>query len=239
MLTWRELIASLWRLTLLSSRIIFHRKLLFMGLGITVYYGILYAFAVFRPGEGFSTEQALHVLVEIPGTVLAVYLAMDLVARERDGAALEILFSTSMSHYGIWMIRLVAVYAILALTLLAMSTAAYFLFAEFPFVRGGLNAWLPAFLLANLTFFFAVLCRSSNTAGMLALAFILLVLFTWEGLNNTPYFLFLNPFEAPMATNDALWGEKVLLNRLGVVGSGVLFVFLGLRRMELRERLLS
>ena len=239
MLSWHELIASLWRLTLLSSHIIFHRKLLFMALGIVVYYSALYAFAIFRPSDGFSTEQALHVLVEIPGTVLAIYLAMDLVARERDQAALEILFSTSMSHYGIWMVRLVAVYAILALTLLAMSTAAYFLFAEFAFVRGGLNAWLPAFLVANLTFFCAVSCRSSNTAGMLALAFIVLVLFSWKSLYNTPYFLFLNPFETPMGTDDALWAEKVLLNRLGLVSSGIFFLFLGLRRMELRERLLS
>ena len=63
---------------------------------------------------------------------------------------------------------MVAVYLLLAATLLGMSAAAYFLFAEFPFALGGLNAFAPAFLIANLTFFLrpgcfhweSVLCKS-------------------------------------------------------------------------------
>ena len=66
MLSWGALIASLLRFLGLSARIVFHKKLLFMGAGISIYYAILYAVAVFRPGEGFSVEQALHVLVEAP-----------------------------------------------------------------------------------------------------------------------------------------------------------------------------
>ncbi|MCE2436234.1 MAG: hypothetical protein J4F29_25465, partial [Candidatus Latescibacteria bacterium] len=70
----------------------FHRKMIFMFGGIVAYYAILYAIAIWRPGEGFSVEQALHVLVEVPGTVLAIYLTMDLVSGERDKDTLEILF---------------------------------------------------------------------------------------------------------------------------------------------------
>ena len=239
MLTWRELLQSTWALFRLSFRIMFHRKLLFMGAGVVVYYGILYALAVFRPGEGFSAEQALHVLVEIPGTVLGIYLTMDLVAGERDRDTLEVLFSTSSSHYEIWMVRMVSIYAVLMLSLLAMSTLAYFFFAEFPFIPGGLNAFLPAFVMANLTFFASVTCRSSNAAGMLALGGLILILLTSQALRGTPYFLFLNPFEAPIGMDDMLWDDRALINRLGVVVLGCLLLFLALRRMERRERLLS
>ena len=239
MLTWTALIGSVVALCWLSARIVLHRKLLFMAAGIAIYYAILYGLAVFRPDEGFTAGKALYVLVEIPGAVLAIYLTMDLVAGERDRRTLETLFSSSTSHYGIWTLRMVAVYLVLAATLLVMSLAAYFLFAEFPFVLGGLNAFAPAFLIVNLTFFFSVFCRSSNTAGMLSLAVIVGVLLSAEQLQETYYFLFLNPFNLPMGVDEAVWAEMVLLNRTALVLGGGLLLFLGLRRMAQRERLLS
>ncbi|MFQ5742479.1 MAG: hypothetical protein ACE5HV_02695 [Acidobacteriota bacterium] len=239
MLTWRQLAVSTWALFHLSGRIIFRRKPLFIMAGVLAYYGILYAFAVYRPGEGFGVDQALFVLVEIPGAILAIYLTMDLLAKERDHNTLETLFSTASSHYLIWAVRLVSVYVVLAVTLLIMSTVSYFLFAELPVLWGGLNAFLPAFLVANLTFFFSVYCRSANTAGMLGLGFLILVLLSADALRETSYFLFLKPFDLPVGIEDSLWAERVLINRLTVFGAGVLLIFLALRRMEKRERLLS
>lgn len=239
MLSWTALFASVVSLCSLSARIIFHRKPLFMVVGIAVYYGILYSMAVFRPDEGFTAGKALYVLVEIPGAVLAIYLTMDLVAGERDRRTLETLFSTSTSHYGIWMMRMVAVYIALVVTLLAMSVLSYFFFAEFPILLGGLNAFAPGFLLVNLTFFFSVFCKSSNTAGMLSLAVIVIVLLSAEKLKETYYFLFLNPFDLPMGIDGAVWTEMVLLNRSALILGGGLLLFLGLRRMAQRERLLS
>ena len=239
MLTWTTLFASLVTQCRLSAQIVFHRKLLLMVLGIAAYYGVLYALAVFRPDEGFSAGQAPYVLVEIPGAVLAIYLAMDLVSGERDRRTLEALFSTSTSHYGIWVLRMVAVYLLLAATLLGMSAAAYFLFAEFPFALGGLNAFAPAFLIANLTFFFSVLCKSSNTAGMLSLGVLVAVLLSAESLAETAYFLFLNPFSLPLGMDHAVWAEMVVLNRATLVLGGALLLFSGLRQMAQRERLLS
>ncbi len=132
MLTWWELGSSFWQLFYLSCRIVLYRKIVFMGGGIVIYFGGHYLFAVFWPGEGFSMEQALRVLVEIPGTVLGIYLTMDMIAGERDKDTLEILFSTSTNHFTIWSIRLVAVCVLLLFYLLGMSLSAYFLFAEFP-----------------------------------------------------------------------------------------------------------
>ncbi len=239
MLTWRDLTWSAWRLSRLSFQIVFHRKLLFMGGGILAYYAILYALAVFRPGEGFSAIQALHILVEAPGTVLAIYLTMDLVAGERDRDTLEVLFSTSASHYKIWMVRMLSIYVVLGVSLVAMSTLCYFLFAEFLVVEGALNAFLPAFLVANLTFFFSVTFRSGNAAGMLSLGFLILILLASGPLRDTPYFLFLNPFDPPIGVDDTLWEDQVLVNRAGVAALGCVLLFLALRRMEGRERLLS
>ena len=238
-LSWWHLGQSAWGLFRRSFRIVFRRKLWFMISGILAYYAILYAFAVYRPNEGFSVDVALLVLVEIPGTILAIYLAMDLVAKERNRNTLETLFSAASSHYQVWIVRLLAVYLVLAITLLAMSTISYFFFAEFPFVWGGLNAFIPAFFVANLTFFFSVFTRSANAAGMLALGFMWLVLHTFEDLRGTIYFLFLKPFDPPFGVNDFLWAEKVLINRLAIFGAGLLLLYSGLRRMEQREKLLA
>jgi ABC-type transport system involved in multi-copper enzyme maturation permease subunit len=239
MLTWRTLLATFLRTCWLSARIVLHRKLLFMALGVSAYYGGLYALAILRPGEGFGVGQALFILVDLPGTVLAVYLSMDLVAGERDRNTLEMLFTTSTSPYTIWALRLTAIVAVLAGSLLLMSTLAYFLFAEFPFVRGGLNALVPAFFVLAFTLHMSITTRSSNTAGMLALGLIVLVLLSSRVLAQTPYYLFLNPFIVPLNSDTTAWRETILLNRLGLITAGFLLTGLALRRMESRERLLS
>ncbi len=239
MLTWSELALSTLSLFRLSFRIVFRRKLMLLVLGVMAYYGILYAFAVYRPGEGFGVEQALHVLVEIPGAILAIYLSMDLVARERDRNTLEILFSTASSHYVIWSVRILLVYGVLVTALLAMSMLSYFLFAQLPVVWGGLNAFVPAFLLVNVTFYLSISCRSANTAAMLALGLLVVVMLTAEPLRETSYYLFLSPFELPVGADESVWAEKVLINRAALLGSGLLLLLLALRRMEYRERLLS
>jgi len=238
MLTWRELLLSVGQLHRLSMKIVFHRKIFFMFGGIVGYYAILYAFATLRPGEGFSVEQALHVLVEVPGTVLAIYLTMDMVAGERDKDTLEILFSTAISHYTTWAVRIVSICGVMFIALLMMSTISYYFFAEFPFIWGGLNAFLPGFLMVGVTFLFSVLCRSSNAAGMLAVGVLIVILLSTEALENTSYYLFLKPFETPIELDENIWMDRVVLNRVGVAVLGVLFIFLALRRMEERERLL-
>jgi len=239
MLPWREVIGSLASMFRLSGRVIFRRKLLFMALGILAYYSILYAFAVYQPGSGFSVDSALFVLVELPGTILGIYLTMDLIAKERDRHTLEVLFSTASSHYTVWTIRMLSVYFVLLVTLMIMSTISYFFFAEFPFFWGGLNAFLPAFLVANLTFYTSVFTRSANAAGMLALGFVILVLMSYDELQGTNWDFFLKPFEVVVTGEDPVWAEKMLINRLSVFVTGVMLLFLALRRMEHREKLLT
>jgi ABC-type transport system involved in multi-copper enzyme maturation permease subunit len=238
-LTWRDLFSSTWRLFHLSFRITFRRKIVFMTGGVLAYYALLYALSVYQPGEGLNARDALFVLVELPGVVLGIYLAMDLVAKERDRQTLETLFSTASSHYLIWIVRLLGVYVVLLVALLTMSTISYFFFAEFPFILGALNAFIPAFLFTNVTFFFSAYARGANTAGMLGVGVLLLVLMTNESFEGTNYYIFMNPFEMPTTGAEFLWFERVLLNRLGVFATGALMLFLALRRMERREKFLG
>ena len=238
-LTYRDLFVSGVQMVSLSLKIVFHRKLMFGVLGVLGYYAIIYAILTFRPNDGFSVEDALNTLVQIPISALAVYLSMDIVASERDRDTLETLFSTASTHYAIWMVRLTSLHGILIAAALGMSSLSYILFAEFPFVLGALNAVVPAYLIANLTFYFAVSVRSSNAAGMLSLGFLLLSLMFSANLQGTLYDPFLNPFNIPESVDLSVWEDRVLINRAAVLGLGALMLFLALRRMERREKLLT
>ena len=238
-LTYKDLWQSSIAMVVLSLRIVFHRKRLFGVFGVIGYYAILYAIMTFNPSDGFSVEDALNILVQIPIAALAVYLSMDLVALERDRETLETLFSTASTHYNIWIVRLTALHGILVASSLVMSGLSYILFAEFPFVLGGLNAFVPAYMIANLTFYFAVSVRSSNAAGMLAIGCLLLVLMFGSNLTNQGYNPLINPFNIPNNVDLTIWEDTVLLNRVSVIGIGVLLLYLGLRKMERRERLLT
>lgn len=238
-LTYADLLRSWGTTVALSLRIVFHRKLRFGTGGVLAYYAILYAFLTFQPGSGFSVEAAVDVLVQVPLAALAIYLSMDLIASERDRNTLETLFSTASSHYAIWMVRMASLHGVLLVSGMAMSSLSYVLFAEFPFLLGGLNAVLPAFLMANLTFYAAVSVRSSNAAGMLSLGCLLVALMFSDNLDGTVYDPFLNPFDIPATADLTLWADTVLINRASVFGLGVLLLFQALRKMERRERLLN
>lgn len=238
-LTYKDLIASAFQVVSLSLQITFHRKLTFGVLGVLAYYAILYAVLIFQPSDGFSVEDALNILVQLPMAALSIYLGMDLIASERDRDTLETLFSTASSHYAIWMVRMTSLHGILLVAGLLMSSLSYVLFAEFPFILGGLNAFVPAYLFANLTFYFAVAVRSSNAAGMLSLGCLLITLMSSDALSGTLYDPFLNPFNIPENIDLTIWADRVLINRVMVIGSGALLLFLALRRMERRERLLT
>ncbi len=73
---------------------------------------------------------------------------------------------------------------------------------------------------------------------MLSLGVLIMAIITGENFPNTPYFLFLNPFEAPLSFDETIWLEKVWINRLGYMSISVLCLFLSMRRMENRERIL-
>jgi hypothetical protein len=238
-LTYRDLWRSAVLMVTLSLRIVFYRKLMFGVFGILGYYAVLYALLTFRPSDGFSVESSLNVLVQIPMAALAVYLSMDIIASERDRDTLETLFSTASSHYAIWMIRMISLHGILVASAMVMSSLSYVLFAEFPFILGGLNAVFPAYLVANLTFYFAVSVRSSNAAGMLSLGCLLVALMFSSALSGTIYDPFLNPFNVPESVDLTVWDDTVLINRASVAGLGGLLLFLALRKMERRERLLT
>ena len=238
-LTYKDLLVSVTQMVGLSLKIVFHRKLTFGVLGVLGYYGVLYAILTFLPNDGFSVEDALNVLVQVPMAALAVYLSMDVIASERDRDTLETLFSTASSHYAIWMVRLTSLHGILIVASLAMSSVSYVLFAEFPFILGGLNAAILAYLVANLTFYFAVSVRSSNAAGMLSLGCLLLALMFHSAVEQTLYDPFLNPFNIPGNVDLAVWDDRVLINRVIVISLGALLLYMGLRRMERRERLLT
>ena len=238
-LSYRDLWQSVALVIQLSFRIVFHRKLVFAALGVLGYYAVLYAIMTFNPSDGFTVEDALNVLVQVPMAALAIYLSMDIVASERDRDTLETLFSTASSHYVIWMVRLTSLHGILLVSALLMSSLSYVLFAEFPFVLGGLNTVVPAYLVANLTFYFAVSVRSSNAAGMLSLGCLLMVLMFSSSISGTVYDPLLNPFNVPDGFDLTLWEDRVLINRASVVGAGGLMLYLGLRKMERRERLLT
>ena len=73
---------------------------------------------------------------------------------------------------------------------------------------------------------------------MLSVGVLIGILLSSGPLENTSYYLFLKPFETPMELDSNIWTDRVVLNRVGVVVLGGLFIFAALRRMEERERLL-
>lgn len=240
----RDLSASeqavvIWEMLRLQARVLFSNRFAWFMAGILAFYVVVYIINFNQPVVQRMTREAVFsLLLEFPLSLLAVYLNMQLLTAEKENRTLEVMFTTAGGRYKVWLQRLGTLYAILLALCFLLSSLAFFTIADLPIVGMALNAFVPVFFVGNMTLYFAVRFRSGLAAGMVSAGILLILLMFSELLNETRYFLFFNPYNVPRSLDPETWELWMWQNRAAVLFFGGLLLFLALRGMEIRERLL-
>lgn len=237
----REQFGAAWMIFRLQTQLIFSQRAVWFLSVILLYLGILYAVNYYVTVSDRLAPESIYLLVmTVPLVVLTLYLNMQVVITEKEQRTLEVMFTTAGSRYKVWLLRLGTLNVLLWLVSVGMSLLVFFTFADFSILGMACSVYATAFLVGNLTLCFAVRLRSGLGAGMVTALVLLLHTLSADifRYNRTRYFLFFNPYDLPNQIDPRTWNIWMWQNRIGVMIIGLLLLFLAIRGLEHRDRLL-
>lgn len=238
-LTTKDQIAIGFKIVRLQAQILFFNRFYWFIGGVLGYF--LVAYIINYNGEmidRLDQSDVLTALFLIPFTVLAIFLNMQVISREKDNRTLEVMFTTSGSRYKVWILRFLTLNLILLSISVLFSTLVFFTFTEIEIIATGIHAFVPTFFIGSMTLYFAVKFRSGFAAGMWATGMVLFISMFAEPLEHTKYFLFFNPYDVPRQLDPETWSLWMWQNRIGILLIGCFLQFMALRGLENREKML-
>ncbi|MCP4723650.1 MAG: hypothetical protein GY863_01365 [bacterium] len=218
-----------------TRRILFSGKFIYF-IGFAILYEIfLIVIMNFTDAGAMPVDVAFYMMNMVPMLILAVYLSMMLVSYEKENNTIETMFSIPGSPYKVWLYKLLVMYTLMFFIQIILVLTIYFFVADFYFPAMLIHAYIPVILVSNLTFYFSTKFRSGYAAGLITLIICFIIFMIAEPLYENVWFLYLSPYAKPDELNIELWNTRLLYNKLGVSFTSILFMYLGLKRLLVRE----
>ncbi len=241
MKTTRQKISNSWNLILMmikyNMKIIFANKFIwFFLVALLVFIGIS-VIAVFdnnNIGKGFIYGSLI-----LPGFLLLFYPTVFGIQNDEDARVLEILFGIPDYRYKVWLVRLVMTFVFLYLILLFFSwLASVGLYRINVFEIAG-QLMFPLFFIGMLAFMLSTLIKNGNGTAVVIVLIGIALLILQEPIYRSMWNVFHNPFDIPRRMNEVIWHRVTLKNRLFLVNGAILFLLLGLYKLQKREKFIK
>jgi hypothetical protein len=220
-----------------NMKIIFANKFIwFFLVALLVFIGIS-VIAVFdnnNIGKGFIYGSLI-----LPGFLLLFYPTVFGIQNDEDARVLEILFGIPNYRFKVWLVRLVMTFVFLYLILLFFSwLASVGLYRISVFEMAG-QLMFPLFFIGMLAFMLSTLIKNGNGTAVVVVLIGIALLILQEPIYRSMWNVFHNPFDIPRRMNDVIWHRVTIKNRLFLVNGAILFLLLGLYKLQKREKFIK
>ena len=222
------------KLTEYNIKIIFGNKFFYFILSAIGFYILTVGISLFSDDE--ITMATGYSMLLVPSILLIFYPTCFGIQNDQDAKIIEIIFGIPNYRYKIWLFRLLIAYVIcFALTLL-LALLTNWLVVEVPPVDLTLQVMVPVLFIGLLCFMLSTIVRNGNGTAVLIIV-IGLILFALNGiLEVSKWNVFLNPFDVPIDKNPEIFYNTLFYNRLFILLASVIFLLVGLYKMQNREK---
>lgn len=217
-----------------NLKIIFSNKFIWFLLGAFAFYIGLILIYVFS--EEISRVEDLYGIFIFCGLLLIFYPTVFGVQNDQDARTIEILFGIPNYRYKVWLVRILMIYIITFIVLLCFVLLTSFLVIKMPVLAVTYQVLYPVFFMGVMSFMVSTLVRNGNGAAVIIVIFSLFFLILADPLETSKWNVFLNPFNLPNDVTETSWSGIVLENRIILLVSIILFLLLGLYRLQKREK---
>jgi hypothetical protein len=217
-----------------NLKIIFSNKFIWFLLGAFAFYIGLILIYVFT--EDISRIEDLYGIFIFCGLLLIFYPTVFGVQNDQDARTIEILFGIPNYRYKVWLVRLIMIYIITFIVLLGFVWLTSFLVIKMPVISVTYQVLYPVFFLGVMSFMVSTIVRNGNGAAVIIVIFNLIFLILAEPFETSKWNVFLNPFNIPGDVTETSWSGIVLENRIILLVSIILFLLMGLFRLQKREK---
>jgi len=233
-------------LTLGYSLIRYNLKIIFVG---KFFWFLLASFAFFAffmfqlaYNRGEINEAAIYNMLFFPCLLLIFYPVVFGIQNDEDNRILEIIFGIPNYRFKVWGLRILMVYVANYFILLIFSYIARVLLYPVNIAEMAMQLIFPMLFFGNLAFMFSTITRSGNGTAVLMIIIGLLLSILMnsningQGLSNSFWNIFLNPFKTPANIHPLIWYNTIIKSRIFMIAGGVVFLMIGMLNLQKREK---
>ncbi len=175
----------------------------------------------------------------LPGFLLLFYPTVFGIQNDEDARVLEILFGIPDYRYKVWLVRLVMTFLFLYLIMIFFSwLASVGLYRINVFEMAG-QLMFPLFFIGMHAFMLSTMIKNGNGTAVVVVLIGIALLILQGLIYRSMWNVFHNPFNIPGGMNDVIWQGVTLKNRLFLVNGGILFLLMGMFKLQKREKFIK
>lgn len=217
-----------------NLKIIFANKFIWFLLAALAFF-LFFAIQSVMNGQNI-VEGSIYNLLIFPGVLLIFYPSVFGIQNDDDSRMLEILFGIPNYRYKVWLIRLIMIYVLIFIIILAFAWLASFLLYKINIMEMAYQLMFPIIFLGSMAFMFSTVIKNGNgTAVVMVLIGVALIILQ-ETIQRSQWNVFLNPFQIPNNFNEVIWQGLISKNRIFLGVSIVVFILYGLFNLQKREK---
>ena len=228
------------RLIILMRMIRYNLKIIFANKFIWFLVAALAFFLFFAIQSVWNrqniVEGTIYNLLIFPGILLIFYPSVFGIQNDDDSRMLEILFGIPNYRYKVWLVRLLMIYVLIFIIILAFAWLASILLYNINVFEMTYQLMYPIIFLGSMAFMFSTLIKNGNgTAVVMVLIGVALIILQ-DAVERTQWNVFLNPFQIPDNLNEVIWQGLISKNRIFLGVGVVVFILYGLFNLQKREK---
>jgi hypothetical protein len=217
-----------------NLRIIFANRFVWFLAGSVVFYLGLSVIYVFD--KDVSDMKDLYGVFLFSGVLLVFYPTVFGIQNDQDARTIEILFGIPNYRYKVWLVRILLIFVIAFLIMLAFTFLSSVLIVKFHFVSMTVQVMFPVLFLGVMAFMLSTVVRNGNGTAVLMIIFGLFFMILSDALQRSQWNIFLNPYELPWDVNEATWAIIAFKNRIILVTGSIIFLLAALYNLQKREK---
>lgn len=182
------------------------------------------------------SEGTVYNLLIFPGILLIFYPSVFGIQNDDDSRMLEILFGIPNYRYKVWLVRLLMIYILIFVIIIAFTGLASILLYKVNVLEMAYQLMYPIIFMGSLGFMFSTVVKNGNGTAVIVVLIGVALIILQDAVERTQWNVFLNPFEIPNNFNEIIWQGLITKNRVFLGVGIVLFILYGLFNLQKREK---
>ena len=223
-----------YKMIIYNLRIIFaNRFIWFLTGSILFYMGVT---VIYVASNTYIKMEDMYEILLFSGLLLVFYPSAFGIQNDQDARTIEILFGIPNYRYKVWLVRIILIFVIAFLIMLAYASLSSWLVIKFRIINMAAQVMVPVLFLGIMAFMLSTVMRNGNGTAVVMIIFGLIFMFMNDALRKSQWNVFLNPFTPPWDVSEAAWAIISIKNRIILLTGSVLFLLTALYNLQKREK---
>jgi len=219
-----------------NMRIVFGGKFVYFVLAAFLFFLLLGLIEALD--ENYIGMNDVFGILTFPAILLVFYPSAFGIQNDADQRTLEIIFGIPDYRYKVWLVRILMVLILVCAILFPFAAIAHYILVDIPIFKMVMHLMVLVIFTSTLGFGVSTIAKNGNATAVIMVIFGLIFLIMTDGLYDSKWNIFLNPFRTPGYINEIVWVETIRQNRIIMVVSSIVFLLIGLLNLQSREKFL-